>query len=162
LMVRCLVCTGPAAAAAAAAVAAAAGLQVNKVANDGSTPLSKAAMNGKGDIVRALCEAGADPNIQAGKKNWGAIHYAARRSQLEAMEIMLEFGADPTLQGGQGETAYKIVKGRYDEVNAEFNRLKPVMALLSELEDDGEGGDDDDGREGGKEKKKTKKGKDDL
>ena len=46
--------------------------QVNRVANDGSTPLSKAAMSGKNDVVRALCEAGADPNIQAGKKNWGA------------------------------------------------------------------------------------------
>lgn len=116
--------------------------QVNKVANDGSTPLSKAAMSGRSDVVRALCEAGADPNIQAGKKNWGAIHYAARRSQLEAMETMLEFGADPAIQGGNGETAYSLVKGRLDEVNAELNRLKPVMALLEELH--GDESDDED------------------
>lgn len=92
-------------------------------------------MNGKSDVVRALCEAGADPNIQAGKKHWGAIHYAARRSHLEALEIMLEFGADPALQGTNGETAYSLVKGRLAEVNAELTRLTPVMALLEGLED---------------------------
>ena len=57
---------------------------------------------------------------------------------------MLEFGADPAIQGKTGETAYALVKGRFDEVNAELNRLKPVMALLEELQDDGSDDEDKD------------------
>jgi|EP01044_Picomonas_judraskeda_P013886 ankyrin repeat protein len=104
-------------------------------------------MNGRSEVVRALCEAGADPNTQAGKKHWGAIHYAARRSHLEALEIMLEFGADPALQGTNGETAYSLVKGRLAEVNAELARLTPVVAMLEELEDNADDNDDDKQRE---------------
>lgn len=104
-------------------------------------------MNGRSEVVRALCEAGADPNTQAGKKRWGAIHYAARRSHLEALEIMLEFGADPALQGTNGETAYSLVKGRLAEVNAELARLTPVVAMLEELEDNADDNDDDKQRE---------------
>ena len=125
---------------------------MNRVANDGSTPLSKAAMNGNDGVARALCEAGADPNIQGGKKQWTALHYAARRSQLPSLEVLLEFGADPTLAGSRGETAFKLVKDRFDEVMAEHNRLEPVMKLLETLEP----GEKEDGK-----KKKGGRGDDD-
>ena len=45
-------------------------------------------MNGYEPVVRALCEAGADVNFQGGKKQWSAMHYAVRRSQMPAIETM--------------------------------------------------------------------------
>ena len=123
-------------------------MQVNYVANDGNTPLGKAAMSGHAGVVRSLCEAGADPNHQGGKKQWSPMHYAAIRSRLDALEIMLEFGADPSLKDTQGSTALDLVNHRYDEVMAELNRLTPVKKLLTEMVDiagdDMGGGDKDD------------------
>ena len=127
-------------------------------------------MSGYGGVVRSLCEAGADPNHQGGKKQWSPMHYAAIRSRLDALEIMLgslrlplpqqiqnhrvyifsfqlfafvcsEFGADPSLKDEQGNTALDLVTRRHEEVMAELNRLSPVKKLLTEMSDLGEAAD---------------------
>jgi ankyrin repeat protein len=114
------------------------------VANDGNTPLGKAAMAGHAAVVRSLCEAGANPNSQGGKKRWSPVHYAAVRSRLEALEIMLEFGADPSLKDSHGKTPLDLVAGRHNEVMVELKRLEPMLKLLGEvtavlMQDDGAG-----------------------
>jgi hypothetical protein len=43
----------------------------------------------------------------------GVFHYAAVRSRLEALEIMLEFGADPSLKDSHGKTPLDLVAGRH-------------------------------------------------
>ena len=125
------------------------GADVTYVANDGNTPLGKAAMHGEASVVRALCEAGADPNLQGGKKEWTPLHYASIRSRLAALEVMMEFGADPFLRDSRNMTALDLVTTRHEEVMAELNRLNPVMKMLKEAaealgdEEDGQGGDEE-------------------
>ena len=59
---------------------------------------------------------GADVNFQGGKKNWSAMHFAVRRSQMPAIETMLEFGADTNAKGADGQSPLHIAETRWAEV----------------------------------------------
>ena len=108
---------------------------MDKVSNDGSTPLGHAAERGNADVVRSLLMAGADPNFQGGQQNRSALHRAAARSQRVALETLLEFGADPQLTDSDSRTALELAESRHTQVQTELSRIMPAYTFLKEIND---------------------------
>ena len=63
------------------------GADINKVDNDGATPLISAAMSGHKDVVELLLAAGADKSVE---DNWGTALDAARESGHAEVAALLE------------------------------------------------------------------------
>lgn len=61
------------------------------------------------DIVRAVLEAGADPNA-AQQQGFRPIHEAGSSGSRELAELLLKHGADPTLKGENGKNAIDIAR----------------------------------------------------
>ena len=68
------------------------------------------------DIVRAVLEAGADPNA-AQQQGFRPIHEAGSSGSRELAELLLKYGADPTLKGDNGKNAIDIAR---EKGHAEF------------------------------------------
>ena len=105
---------------AAVKVLIAAGADVNAAAKN---PLKVAALHaavagGKLEIVRALLEAGADPNAQQ-QAGFRPIHEAGGRANRALAELLLNHGADPSLPNDTGKTAIELAheKGHEDFAN---------------------------------------------
>jgi ankyrin repeat protein len=96
-----------------AAVAAliAAGADVHAAAKN---PLKVAALHaavagGKLEIVKAVLEAGADPNAQQ-QAGFRAMHEAATRANRALAELLLAHGADPSLPNDEGKSAIALAR----------------------------------------------------
>lgn len=78
------------------------------------------------ELMRALLDAGADPNARLGKKLWfrsfgdhswidtaGATAFwrAAQSTDLEAMHLLIDHGADPDIPSAHGDTALMVASG---------------------------------------------------
>tara|TARA_R110002124_G_scaffold119535_2_gene277339 strand:+ start:795 stop:1550 length:756 start_codon:yes stop_codon:yes gene_type:complete len=94
-------------------------------ANDGWTPLIKAASRGYMEILRFLIDHDADPNLRSGDQwtpLWGAI--SSDHDNLEVVEYLLDNGANPLI----------TTKGKTPEAYAaEKNKRLVVMALNESL-----------------------------
>lgn len=67
----------------------------------GFTALHAASRAGHGDIVRALLEAGADPNVRAQAGHRATpLHWAARAGHIETTRALVEAGADVNVRAG--------------------------------------------------------------
>jgi hypothetical protein len=95
---------------AAAVKAAARNTNVNQSARDGSSVLLIAVRRlqqnpGPPDVLRALLEAGANPN-QGGELPLAAAIYASSKSGPEPVKLLLDAGADPNARDPFGNAAY--------------------------------------------------------
>lgn len=61
------------------------------------------------DIVRAVLEAGADPNA-AQQQGFRPIHEAGSNANRELAELLMRYGADPSLKNDEGKTAISIAR----------------------------------------------------
>lgn len=103
----------------------------------GLAPLFVAIENRTPEVVRLLCEAGADPNNQ---NSYGSypLHWAYT-SGLEFVKALVENGADPTLKNAEGrtalESAQRVMKVNQSldlELSLELTRV--IEYLETELE----------------------------
>ena len=75
-----------------------------------SRPLSMAARTSEADVIRALLEAGADPNAWD-EDGDTALHDAARYGKAgEKLEALLEGGANPTLRNNAGKLPWDYAR----------------------------------------------------
>jgi ankyrin repeat protein len=94
----------------------AAGADVNDVAGNRASPLVLAVHSGHSPLAQFLLEHGADPDADGA--GYTALHAAALRGELEAVEALLAHGADPNIRlkrGTPGRRASEdwMLKARY-------------------------------------------------
>jgi len=68
------------------------------------------------EIVRAVLEAGADPNA-AQQQGFRPIHEAGNHGNRDLAELLMRYGADPSLKNDDGQTAISIAR---EKGHAEF------------------------------------------
>ena len=75
------------------------------------------------EIVRAVLEAGADPNA-AQQQGFRPIHEAGNNGNRELAELLMRYGADPSLKNDDGKTAISLAreKGHTEFANWLENR----------------------------------------
>lgn len=85
-----------------------AGADVNASYVNGMTPLKEAALRNYIDIVRALCDAGAEVNLTGGVSKATALYWAAYEGNTEAVKILLDHHADMTIADRKGLTPLHV------------------------------------------------------
>ncbi len=85
----------------------------------GTTPLHIAAGFGTPESIKALINAGADPNVQS--RSRPHLHHAARMGKPENVIALLKVGADPNALGRGGWTAL---------LSAAFGPVPEIISLL--------------------------------
>lgn len=63
------------------------------------------------DIVRAVLEAGADPNA-AQQQGFRPIHEAGNNGHRELAELLMQYGADPALKNDDGKSAVDLARAK--------------------------------------------------
>lgn len=96
----------------------AAGADVNAAAKNGLkvAALHAAVAGGKLEIVKAVLEAGGDPNAQQ-QAGFRAIHEAGIKANRPLAELLIAHGADPSLPNDAGTTAIDLAR---EKGHAEF------------------------------------------
>ena len=90
------------------------GGDVNVADSDGNTALWVATTESDVSVVRALLEAGADPNVQSRTPGgYTPLHMAASNGLIEAAEVLLQHGADVTIRNSQGQTALDVANKKW-------------------------------------------------
>ena len=88
------------------------GADPNDTDSQGFTPLMWAARFGHVEIVKALCYAGADTNIQDdGPNHWTALIHAIHKGQNRAAILLMDNGADVNAKARGGASALVFAAG---------------------------------------------------
>ena len=80
------------------------GADVDAPATDAVTPLMFASQNNHIAIIQLLAKSGASLDAQDGKKRSSALHIAATKSHVDAVQTLLQCGADPSVRNKAGQT----------------------------------------------------------
>lgn len=88
-------------------------------------PVCRASAQGRWDLVRALVDAGASPNVRcagvgSGDRDATPLHRAAADGDLEVVEYLLAHGADPLAEGDELLLPVELARG--DAVRAALEK----------------------------------------
>ena len=99
----------------------AAGADVNAAAKNGLkvAALHAAVAGGKLEIVKAVLEAGGDPNAQQ-QAGFRPMHEAGTKANRALAELLLKHGADPTLTSDEGKSAIDLAREKGHSEFAEW------------------------------------------
>ena len=109
------------------------GLDVNRPNINGITALIDAAEGGYHDSIKAFIDAGADVNLQGGRSQWTALHYATNVADPVAVKILLDHGAQVDILDKGGKTALALAKEHWSEEKAEVIQLLEAAAAKNDL-----------------------------
>ena len=79
------------------------------------------------DIVRALIEGGADPNMR-GVNDWTPLHYSVAIGSVDAIRLLLAAGADPALETRIDDYRTAIEEAEIAGFEAGASLLRDAMA----------------------------------
>ncbi|KAJ8720955.1 hypothetical protein PYW08_006420 [Mythimna loreyi] len=88
-----------------------------------STPLHRASMNGRKDVVKALIDAGMDPNVRSGPNSGTPLHEAARFGKPSVVRILLNKGADLHAQDSNRKTVYDLLAEYPEEATRKVRKV---------------------------------------
>lgn len=106
-----------------------AGSNLNAKDQDGSTPLTIAAIFGKTEVAKALIEAGADINAKSGDGST-PLYTASFFCRTEIVKALLDKGADKTIKNNYGSTALESVSVPYKDVKVLYEQVAKQLGPL--------------------------------
>lgn len=121
------------------------GIDVNAIGSNGETALMYAANYGHVPVIRALLDAGADPDILSeegglGEEKTALMHVAESffaGNRQEVIHILAQAGANLNAKGQNGKTALMCAVTARSGYSAAVNALIEAGANLDETDDDG-------------------------
>jgi ankyrin repeat protein len=84
-----------------------------------------AAAAGSAPGVKALLDAGADPNARDHRNHWTPLLHAVHTRRVDAVRLLLERGADAAARDGQGRSAADFARERGHTSVLEILEEKP-------------------------------------
>ena len=100
------------------------GADLNKVDDEGETPLIKAASSSRKYVVKVLLDGGADPD-EADKLGHTSLHEAASKGDKDVIQALIDGGADINKASKDGSTPpHKAAKTRF---NSSLNRERILI-----------------------------------
>ena len=81
-----------------------------KLPEIGCNALCYAALIGRHKVIQHLIECGADVNDNCNDEKWTPAHYAASRSDFNALKILIEAGCDINMQDIYKESAIDVFR----------------------------------------------------
>jgi len=92
---------------------------INKADKDKRTPLQWASSMGLVEVVRLLCDKGADTELRD-ESGWTALMIASSAGRTDVVEELLYRGANPAAENPRGQTSlhYAASKGHVDVARA--------------------------------------------
>ena len=93
-----------------------AGAGVNEVDSQGNTALHIATTESTNDVLEALLQKSADPNVLSKATGDRPLHVAAANGLVDRVELLIRYGADPKLKNARGQTAIEVANKRYPAI----------------------------------------------
>ena len=101
------------------------GAEVDKIGYEECSPLMYEVYGKKYDCTRLLIERGANVNYQRALDGFSPLHFAAQKSDLPMIEILLAAGADRSLRDNDGRTPADLARAKgYDQI---ATQLEPIL-----------------------------------
>lgn len=91
------------------------GADVNKIGYEECTPIMYEVYMNNMDNVEFLLSVGADVNYQRNLDGYTSLHWAAQKSDLKMIKLLLDSGAQTEIKNTNGQTAMDLAKQRGDD-----------------------------------------------
>lgn len=99
------------------------------------TPLHLAATHDYSDIVKALLEAGSNPQASTPDSRSTALHLAAEHGNEDAVRYLIKWGVDLEAENARAETALQIAEHEWHEAIVKILVKKGAKRALNTAED---------------------------
>lgn len=102
--------------------------EVNRIGGNGNNALHLATWRNHAGIVRALLEAGGDPNILDEESGWSSVHKALYFGNLRVAALLLKKGGDLNVVDKYGRTPLDLLSRHWKDVPDTYERFGHIFA----------------------------------